>query len=29
MDDFADLFPDGIKKAVDGSVFENYKFCQE
>ena len=29
MDEFADLFPDGIKKAVDGSEFENYKFNQE
>ena len=29
MDEFADLFPDGIKKAVDGSKFENYKFNQE
>jgi hypothetical protein len=29
MDDFADLFPDGIKKSVDGSFFENYKFSQE
>ena len=29
MDDFAELFPDGIKKAVDGSIFENYKFSQE
>lgn len=29
MDDFADLFPDGIKKAVDGSIFENYKFSQK
>ena len=29
MDEFADLFPDGIKKTVDGSKFENYKFNQE
>ena len=29
IDDFAELFPDGIKKAVDGSVFENYTFSQE
>ncbi|MFL2825602.1 MAG: PD-(D/E)XK nuclease family protein [Coraliomargaritaceae bacterium] len=29
MDEFAELFPDGIKKAVDGSIFENYKFNQE
>ena len=29
MDEFAELFPDGIKKAVDGSIFENHKFNQE
>lgn len=29
MDEFAELFPDGIKKAVDGSIFENYQFKQE
>lgn len=29
MDEFADLFPDGIKKAVNGSIFENYKFSEQ
>ena len=26
IDEYSEFFPDGIKKSIDGTVFENYKF---